>query len=260
MEIPFVKYQGTGNDFVMIDNRSGKWNDLSINLIRSMCDRRFGIGADGLIKINAHTDLDFEVDYYNSDGSKSFCGNGARCAVAFAKTKGINTSHTHFMAIDGAHEASHVGEIVSLLMNNVNAVSTGNNDYILNTGSPHFIRFIDDVEHFPVYEEGFAVRYSETYKKEGINVNFVQVTGDRQLYVRTYERGVEAETLSCGTGVTAAALAFAAKNGLFGEQTIGIQTPGGQLQVQLDRTGEAAFEQIYLIGPAVSVFEGVYNA
>jgi diaminopimelate epimerase len=145
-------------------------------------------------------------------------------------------------------------------MNDVNSISNDNNDFILNTGSPHFIRFIDNVENFPVYEEGFAVRYSETYKKEGINVNFVQISGDRKLYVRTYERGVEAETLSCGTGVTAAALAFAVKNELLGEQTIGIQTPGGQLQVRFNRTGESTFEQIYLIGPAVSVFEGIYNA
>jgi diaminopimelate epimerase len=259
MEIPFVKYQGAGNDFVMVDNRSGKWDHLSISSIRMICDRRFGVGGDGLIKINAHEELDFEVDYYNSDGSKSFCGNGARCAVAFARTKGINTSHVRFLAIDGIHEASQVGGIISLLMNNVRNVSTENDDFILDTGSPHFIRFVDDTTDFPVYAEGYAIRYSDTYKQEGINVNFTQVLSDRKLYVRTYERGVEDETLSCGTGVTAAALAFAIRNDLHGEQMIDIQTKGGQLQVRFNRTGTATFDTIYLIGPALRVFEGVYN-
>lgn len=259
MEIPFVKYQGTGNDFIMIDNRSGKWDHLSVNIIRAMCDRKYGIGADGLIKINAHDELDFEVDYYNSDGSRSFCGNGARCAVAFARSKGINTSHSHFLAIDGKHEASQVGGIISLRMNDVYNVSGHNADYVLNTGSPHYVRFIDEVKDFPVYKEGVAIRYSKEYAEQGINVNFTQMIGPKSLYVLTYERGVEDETLSCGTGVTAAAIALALKSELFGEQIINIQTKGGQLQVTYNRTGETTFSDIFLIGPAVRVFEGVYN-
>lgn len=259
MEIPFVKYQGAGNDFVMIDNRSGKWDHLSLNTIRAICDRKFGVGGDGLIKLNRHSELDFEVDYYNSDGSRSFCGNGARCAVAFAKSKGINTSHVRFLAIDGFHEASQVGGIISVLMGDVDHISAVGYDYTLHTGSPHYVRFIPETTDFPVYKEGYAIRYSEPYSAEGINVNFAQILGERELYVLTYERGVEDETLSCGTGVTAAALALAVKEDLYGEQNISIQTRGGQLQVTFNRTGKTQFRQIYLVGPAVRVFEGVYN-
>lgn len=260
MDVFFSKYQGTGNDFVMIDNRSGKWDHLSLNSIRAMCDRRFGIGADGLIKLNSIDGYDFEVDYYNSDGSKSFCGNGARCAVAFAKSKGINTAHVKFTAIDGEHEASQVGAIVSLLMNDVSSVEAIGKDYVLNTGSPHYIQFVEAVEDFSVFEEGQKIRYSETYKEQGINVNFVEITGKNELFIRTYERGVENETLSCGTGVTAAALAYAVKEKLEEEQLISIKTRGGQLQVRFNRSGEQAFSEIFLIGPAVKVFEGEYNA
>lgn len=259
MSIPFVKYQGTGNDFVMIDNRKGKWDKLSIPTIQAMCDRKFGIGADGLIKLNSSADVDFEVDYYNADGSKSFCGNGARCAVAFAKQNGIDTSAVRFTAIDGEHLASHVGDIVSLLMTNVQAAERVDENYILDTGSPHYIRFVEKAEGFPVYEEGFKIRYSATYKTEGINVNFVEVTGERDLFVMTYERGVEDETLSCGTGVTAAALAYAIKKELMGPQVISVKTKGGGLQVTFTRTGPETFERIFLIGPAIKVFEGVYN-
>ncbi|HLP54477.1 MAG TPA: diaminopimelate epimerase [Fluviicola sp.] len=259
MNIPFTKYQGTGNDFVMIDNRKGKWNDLPLQTIRAMCDRRFGVGADGLIKLNASPDLDFEVDYYNADGSKSFCGNGARCAVAFARQNGIDTSAVRFMAIDGEHLATQAGDIVSLLMNEVHAVNRDEEAYVIDTGSPHYIRFIDNVEGFPVYDEGFKIRYSDRYKAEGINVNFAEVTGERSLFVVTYERGVEDETLSCGTGVTAAALAFAKERNLLGNQVVAIKTKGGGLQVTFNRTGEETFERIFLNGPAVKVFEGVYN-
>jgi len=258
MEIPFVKFQGAGNDFVMIDNRSGKWDHLSLNRIRTLCNRKYGVGADGLIKINTSADLDFEVDYYNADGSRSFCGNGARCAVAFAKTKGVNTSFVRFKAIDGVHEASQVGGIISLLMNDVDHFSQIEEDFELNTGSPHYVRFIDDVTDFPVFEEGVAIRYAGAYKEKGINVNFVQILEKNQLFVLTYERGVEDETLSCGTGVTAAAIAFAVKNQLYGEQLISIQTKGGQLQVTFNRVSEHTFNRIYLIGPALPVFEGVF--
>lgn len=258
MKVDFVKYQGTGNDFVMIDNRSGKWNALTVQDIRRICDRRFGVGADGLILLNSHPKLDFEVDYYNSDGSKSFCGNGARCAVAFAKTLGINTSLAHFTAIDGEHEASQKYETVSLLMKDVSLVQQYEGDYVIDTGSPHYIQFLP-VEHLDVREQGRKIRYSDTYRANGINVNFVEIVGDKHIRVRTYERGVEDETLSCGTGVTAAALAYATKENLHGEQLIDVTTSGGDLKVHFSRTGEMEFERIYLIGPAKRVFEGTFG-
>jgi len=259
MNLPFVKYQGTGNDFVMVDNRSGNCNELAVSDVRQICDRRFGIGADGLIKINAHAILDFEVDYYNADGSKSFCGNGARCAVAFARTLGINTLHTHFMAIDGEHEAMQKEQTVSLLMKDVSLVAMVGEDYLLNTGSPHFIRFEKELSSVNVYEDGKAIRYSDPYKEEGVNVNFIKALSKDKIEVLTYERGVEDETLSCGTGVTAAALAYAVKQGLHGQQVIDIVTKGGELKVHFSRTGESEFERIFLIGPAQRVFEGTYS-
>jgi len=260
MNLSFVKYQGTGNDFVMIDNRSGKWDDLTISEIQKICDRRFGVGADGLIKINAHPALDFEIDYYNADGSKSFCGNGARCSVAFAHTLGINTQLTHFMAIDGEHEASQNPGSISLLMKDVSLVATVGEDFLINTGSPHYIRFVPGTSVVNVFEEGRAIRYSDPYKQEGINVNFVTALSHNKIDVRTYERGVEDETHSCGTGVTAAALAFAVQNDLRGQQIIEVVTKGGDLKVHFSRTGDSEFERIYLIGPAERVFEGVYTA
>lgn len=259
MKFQFVKYQGTGNDFVMVDNRSGKWNSLSLEQIRTICDRRFGVGADGLILINTHPTHAFEVDYYNADGSKSFCGNGARCSVAFAKTLGIPVDHVRFMAIDGEHEATEKDGIVSLRMNPVNAVSKENKDFVLYTGSPHYIRFVENTSDVDVFNEGRAIRYSDTYKEEGINVNFVASHSPVTIDVVTYERGVEDETLSCGTGVTAAALVQAVMQSLYGLQTIAIQTKGGQLQVRFNRTGETTFDSIDLIGPAERVFEGIWN-
>lgn len=258
MNLLFAKYQGTGNDFVMIDNRSGEWDNLSVSDIQSICNRRFGIGADGLIKINGHPNLDFEMDYYNSDGSKSFCGNGARCSVAFAQSLGINTLQTHFMAIDGEHEANQNKSAISLLMRDVSLVAMVGQDYLIDTGSPHYIRFIGEIADVDVLKEGRAIRYSGPYKEEGINVNFVSEAGYQKIDVHTYERGVEDETFSCGTGVTAAALAYAVKNDLRGEQLIDVVTRGGLLKVHFSRTGESEFERIYLIGPAERVFEGQF--
>jgi len=256
MNLLFAKYQGTGNDFVMIDNRSGEWDNLSVPAIQTICDRRFGVGADGLIKISAHPNLDFEMDYYNADGSKSFCGNGARCSVAFAQSLGMNTLNTHFMAIDGEHEANQKEEAIALLIKDVSLVEMAGQDYLIHTGSPHYIRFVEEVAVVNVLEEGRAVRYAERYAEEGINVNFVAEAGHEKIGVRTYERGVEDETLSCGTGVTAAALAYALKNDLRGQQLIDVATKGGPLKVDFSRTGESEFERIYLIGPAERVFEG----
>jgi len=249
----FYKYQGTGNDFVMIDNRSGEWDNLTIEHIQKLCDRRFGIGADGLIKINTAEGVDFEVDYYNSDGSKSFCGNGARCSVAFAYFLEIfKDSKTIFTAIDGIHEAEIEGEIVKLKMSDVAGISHDGNDFVLNTGSPHYIQYVDNIENVDVFEKGKTIRNSENYVKEGINVNFVEKISDDQIFVRTYERGVEDETYSCGTGVTAAALTYLAKNQ---SDKIEVKTLGGNLKVYAEKKSES-FVNIWLEGPAQQVFSG----
>ena len=251
----FYKYQGTGNDFVMIDNRLGEWDDLSIENIQKLCDRRFGIGADGLIKINSAKGVDFEVDYYNSDGSKSFCGNGARCSVAFAHFLDMIEDKTTFTAIDGIHEAEIKNGIVKLKMGNVHNINTDGNDFVLNTGSPHYIKYVEMLNNYNVYKTGNEIRNSETYKKEGINVNFVEKLSDKELFVRTYERGVEDETYSCGTGVTAAALTFMKNNN---QTFVGVKVMGGQLKVYAEKDGEG-FKNIWLEGPAVQVFKGDIN-
>jgi diaminopimelate epimerase len=255
MLVQFSKFQGTGNDFVMIDNRDGCFTDLSIEQIRLLCDRKFGIGADGLIKLNSKVGFDFEMDYYNADGSKSFCGNGARCTTAFAAQLGILSSIYKFDAIDGVHFASIKNEgIVSLKMSDVEKVDSLIVDYYAHTGSPHYVRFVEDVNQLDVFSEGQKVRYSEGYKIEGVNVNFVQEFDD-SCFVRTYERGVEDETLSCGTGVTACALVLAYKNKLEGEFSVQIKTLGGELLVKAIKL-EDSFTEVYLEGPAKCVFHG----
>ena len=249
----FYKYQGTGNDFVMIDNRSGEYDNLSIQDIQKLCDRRFGIGADGLIKINSSEDTNFEVDYYNSDGSKSFCGNGARCSVAFAHFLGIfKDSKTTFIAIDGYHEAEITEGIIKLKMSNVDVINTDGDDSVLNTGSPHYVKYVENISNYKVFEQGNSIRNSEKYKEKGINVNFVENISSDEIFVRTYERGVEDETLSCGTGVTASALTFLQKNNL---TSVKVKTLGGNLKVYAHKNG-ATFNDIWLEGPAKQVFRG----
>lgn len=255
--IEFVKYQGAGNDFILVDNRDKRYDFITADWIKLLCDRRFGIGADGFIAINA-SEMDFEADYSNSDGSKSFCGNGARCAVAFAKTLGIDQSNYYFDAIDGAHHASFLVDLVALEMLPVSSVEKVNNDFVLHTGSPHYIRFVNDLNQMDVFQVGQSIRYSDAFNEEGINVNFIEEHNDG-IAIRTYERGVEDETLACGTGVTAAALAFAIKKGLYGKQEISVAARGGDLRVSFYRTAEQQFESIVLIGPAKRVFEGVFE-
>lgn len=258
MNLPFVKYQGTGNDFIMIDNRSGEWDNLSISTIKKLCGRRFGIGADGLIKINYVEGYDFEVDYYNSDGSKSFCGNGARCSVAFAHELGITSDSVVFVAIDGVHEAFKKEGLVHLKMNDVDQIDDSQKEFVLNTGSPHFIHFTENVRDFDIVAYGKQIRYSDKYKREGINVNAIHQLDDRVFEIRTYERGVEDETLSCGTGVTAAALALGKKNEVMGDFEYQVKSQGGDLAVKFTNTG-SRFTDIWLIGPAESVFKGEVN-
>lgn len=256
MHIQFYKYQGTGNDFVMIDNRSGRYDSLTIEQISILCDRKFGIGADGLIKINSSESSDFEMDYYNSDGSKSFCGNGARCSVAFAHFLGQISTQTQFLAIDGIHEATIEDGEISLAMLDVDSIDAIQSDFVLHTGSPHYIRFVNSIHQVDVLQQGREIRYSDAFNTEGINVNFIEKISENSIWVRTYERGVENETLSCGTGVTAAALAFASVENRSGNQLIHIETLGGKLSVSFEMTENNQFKNIRLIGPGTFVFQG----
>lgn len=260
MKIHFFKYQATGNDFVLIDNRSGQYS-FSTDQIKAICDRRFGIGADGLMLIEEHPSAHFNLQYFNSDGSQSLCGNGSRAAVKMAAAMGLVNGKARFEAYDGIHDAElKDGGIVRLRMNDVTEIKKINDDYFLNTGSPHYVRFVSDLRNYPVFESGRQIRYSDAYSPGGTNVNFVEHADDNSIFVRTYERGVENETLSCGTGVTAAALA-ASRHGLTSPLTV--HTLGGDLQVEFkirqsgQPSGQAGiFEDIYLVGPAKLVFEG----
>jgi diaminopimelate epimerase len=252
----FYKYQGTGNDFIILDNRNWSFTALTPERIRSLCDRRYGVGADGLMLLNPHTGYDFEMKYYNSDGRESsMCGNGGRCLVKFAYDQGIHKNEYRFIAVDGPHQAEIDDEgIVSLKMKDVRVIEENRGDFILDTGSPHYVKMVGDVMEMDVYQSGMDIRYSSEFAKEGINVNFVEQKRPDEIIVRTYERGVEDETLSCGTGVTASALAC--YHNEMGYNYVKVITKGGKLTVKFDRTGENSFENIWLCGPAVKVFEG----
>lgn len=256
MHIQFYKYQGTGNDFVILDNRGQQYDQLTVEQIGKICHRRFGVGADGLMLLNLHPDYDFEMKYYNADGKESsMCGNGGRCLVKFAYDIGIIRTTYKFIAIDGKHEATvDIDGTVSLKMNDVHEVKYVDDHFILNTGSPHFVELTPDVMKLDVYEKGRAVRYSPEFKEKGINVNFVEQTKEPfRIIVRTYERGVEDETYSCGTGVTAAALVCHHNENGFNR--VEIQTLGGDLSVEYDKIGDI-FQNIWLQGPALRVFTG----
>ncbi|RYZ28821.1 MAG: diaminopimelate epimerase [Chitinophagaceae bacterium] len=255
MRLHFYKYQGTGNDFVILDNRNNTI-ELTREQVAFLCNRRFGIGADGLMLLNPHPSYDFQMKYYNADGGEStMCGNGGRCLVKFAAEMGIVKSEYRFIAIDGEHEASiDSGGNVSLKMNDVSSVKSDENRHVLNTGSPHYVEVTENVMDLDVFEKGRSIRYSDEFKKEGINVNFVEQTDDADsIIVRTYERGVEDETYSCGTGVTAAALvSYHNENGY---NFVNVKTKGGKLGVEYEKT-DSGYTNIYLIGPAIKVFEG----
>jgi diaminopimelate epimerase len=257
MEIRFYKYQGTGNDFVILDNREKTYDDLTKAQIAFLCDRRFGIGGDGLMLLNLHAGYDFEMIYYNSDGNESsMCGNGGRCLTKFANDIGIIQTTYKFLAIDGVHESSlNTDGTIALKMNDVDHVKYDHGNYILNTGSPHFVTMTGDVMHLDVVKKGREIRYNNEFKQEGINVNFVEQTDEPdRIIVRTYERGVENETLSCGTGVTAAALVCHHNDNGFNR--VEVQTKGGMLSVEYDKIAET-FRNVWLHGPAMKVFEGL---
>jgi len=256
-KIHFTKYQGTGNDFVMLDNLQGDYNDITIPEIVFLCNRKTGIGADGLIKISKHEKYDFEVEYYNADGTQSFCGNGARCSVAFAHTLMKLNSQVYFIAIDGFHRANKLeNDEISIEMLDVRSIEDLNDSFVLDTGSPHFVKFSDDKE-MEIVDFGKEIRYSPLFREKGINVNLVEVLSENNLFVQTYERGVEDETLSCGTGVTACALAYNRKFNTSSE-IIDIKTKGGDLNVSFEKD-EEGYKNIWLTGPAVAVFKGEIN-
>jgi len=257
MKLKFSKYHGTGNDFIIIDNRNMEIS-LKQQTIANLCHRRFGIGADGLMMLQpGNSNTDFEMVYYNADGNEStMCGNGGRCIAAFAFRLNVINNKTHFMAVDGIHEAELTApDFVRLKMNDVNNIEINSDFYYLNTGSPHYVKFVNEISSVDVFSEGRKIRYSQRFSNEGTNVNFVQDLGDT-IYVRTYERGVENETLSCGTGVVAAAIStHCRKKTGDGRHKIPIKTSGGNLAVSFNhRMGK--YTDIWLEGPAVFVFEG----
>lgn len=256
MTIEFRKYQGTGNDFVVLDNRNGIYNSLSEENINFLCHRRFGIGADGLMMLQYKEGYDFEMKYYNADGAEgSMCGNGGRCIVQFAKDLNLIEEKTYFLASDGPHDAVITAAgIIELQMKDVDGIEKRGQISILNTGSPHYIEHVKDLATYNVESEGKAIRYNEEFIDSGINVNFIELYRDG-IKIRTYERGVEAETLSCGTGATAAALSIAADNNL--PQVINVQTMGGMLQIKFVKKGASQFKNIWLCGPAKHVYNGI---
>ncbi len=251
----FYKYQGTGNDFIIVDNRLLKINKNDTKRIEQLCDRRFGIGADGFILLENDEQSDFKMVYYNSDGNESsMCGNGGRCIVAFARFLGIIENSTKFLAIDGMHEAKIENGLVHLQMKNVEEIQQFEKHQFLDTGSPHHVELVSNLTNFEVKSQGSKIRYGAPYNHEGSNVNFVEQTSDDSFAVRTYERGVENETLSCGTGVTAVALAMH-KSGKTNAESVKLKTLGGELKINF-KPQKQGYSDIWLIGPAEQVFKG----
>ena len=257
MKIKFQKYQGTGNDFIIINNQSLNFPQKNNQLISRLCDRKLGIGSDGLILITPSESIDYKMVYFNSDGNLgSMCGNGARCSVKFAQNNNLIKNQTIFNASDGNHSATIVDNQVFLSMKDVLDIKSFGQDLILNTGSPHYIQIVEELDGFDVFKQGKKIRNSSEFKKEGINVNFVKIISDSEFYVRTFERGVENETLSCGTGVTAVALAMY-HSGKTKLKNLKINTNGGILNVAF-KPSDLGFEKIILSGNVELVYKGEF--
>ena len=261
MKLVFHKYHGTGNDFILIDNRKNIFRPEE-DIISALCHRRFGIGADGLMTLNSHPGTDFEMKYYNADGREgTMCGNGGRCITAFAGFLNIIDKETEFTAIDGVHKAGILSEagnisIISLQMQDVNLTEQQNGWFFFDTGSPHYVEFVENLDKIDVFAEGKKIRWDKRFQPEGTNVNFVEVADDR-LKVATFERGVEDVTLSCGTGVTASALAASVVTGNE-KDFFEIETAGGNLKVHFKKE-KNKFTDIWLEGPAERVFTGTID-
>ena len=255
MIIEFYKYQGTGNDFIMIDDREKEFDLTDNDLIAALCERRMGIGADGLILLREHDTLDFEMIYFNADGKQSsMCGNGGRCIIAFAQMLEMIEDETTFMAIDGEHKGRLMDDGIYLQMQDVKKIEGVGDGLVLNTGSPHYIEMVDELDYIDVDKQGRKIRNSVPFKKDGINVNFV--LDANELQVRTYERGVEAETLSCGTGVVATAIAMHYAN-CIEETLVNVKTKGGELTVSFEEFN-GGYRNIWLSGEASMVFAGEF--
>ena len=255
MIIEFYKYQGTGNDFIMIDDREKEFDLTENDLIAALCERRMGIGADGLILLREHDTLDFEMIYFNADGKQSsMCGNGGRCIIAFAQMLEMIEDETTFMAIDGEHKGRLMDDGIYLQMQDVKKIEGVGDGLVLNTGSPHYIEMVDELDYIDVDKQGRKIRNSVPFKKDGINVNFVLDASE--LQVRTYERGVEAETLSCGTGVVATAIAMHYAN-CIEETLVNVKTKGGELTVSFEEFN-GGYRNIWLSGEASMVFAGEF--
>ena len=255
MIIEFYKYQGTGNDFIMIDDREKEFDLTDNDLIAALCERRMGIGADGLILLREHDTLDFEMIYFNADGKQSsMCGNGGRCIIAFAQMLEMTEDETTFMAIDGEHKGRLMDDGIYLQMQDVKKIEGVGDGLVLNTGSPHYIEMVDELDYIDVDKQGRKIRNSAPFKKDGINVNFVLDASE--LQVRTYERGVEAETLSCGTGVVATAIAMHYAN-CIEETLVNVKTKGGELTVSFEEFN-GGYRNIWLSGEASMVFAGEF--
>lgn len=257
MEFTFYKYQGTGNDFVIIDNRDNFFPKQNTALVAKICNRRFGVGADGLLLLENHPSADFKMVYFNSDGKlSSMCGNGGRCISHLSNLLGITSKKMTFAAVDGLHQATVHNDRVSLRMNDVEKVSVSENYVFLDTGSPHHVEMVSQLQDFDVFSNGKTIR-NKIYGKKGANINFVEQKDIAVFAVRTYERGVEDETLSCGTGVTAVGIAMF-ETGRTAENNVTLSTPGGQLNVRFKKV-DAGYKDIYLEGPAVLVFKGIWK-
>jgi diaminopimelate epimerase len=259
MKISFSKYHGAGNDFIIIHNLDKRVR-LTTQQIAAICHRNTGVGADGLIVLLPSEETDFEMKYYNSDGAEgTMCGNGGRCITAFAYQNGITGKKCEFTAINGRHK----GEIIEspdnslrtrISLQEVTGVETYNDNFVVNTGSPHFVKFVENLHQMDLVQEGKKIRWSKKFQPEGLNVNFVGIDEGR-LTVKTYERGVENTTLSCGTGVTAAAIAYSLRTGKV-EPFYDVTTMGGQLRVRFNRSGDR-FTDVELEGPVAHVFDGI---
>lgn len=255
MLVPFFKYHGAGNDFIIIDNRQVVIRTDDPSLISGLCNRHVGIGADGLILLTGHDEYDFEMKYFNADGFEgSFCGNGARCIAAFAYNSGIAKKSMRFGASDGIHEAMVEGDQIRVKMNDVNHLDKRAGFFFMNTGSPHAVFSRSDVRTMDACAEGKKIRYGKSFEPGGTNVDFIQAEGNT-LFIRTYERGVEDETLSCGTGVVAAAIC-AVWDGAIGNTPVRVQTRGGMLEVDFTIARDNSIVDIWLTGPVSFVFKG----
>ena len=254
MKINFTKYEGNGNDFIIIDDRKEEFSEDNVLMISKLCDRKFGIGADGLILLRKHEAHDFQMIYFNSDGNESsMCGNGGRCLVSYALQLDINLKTNSFLAIDGVHKFKVVDNEIYLKMNDVKEIVVKNGHNFLDTGSPHVVQIVDNVDEVNVYEQGKKIR-NQFQEMNGVNVNFVSFNNEI-IKCRTFERGVENETLSCGTGVVAVAL-YVFKKKKISDDKIIVSTKGGNLSVYFKNNGDS-FNEIWLKGNINKIFDGL---